>query len=324
MTIISDYIPFVGAHCETTTMGNLLQHAGLPLSEPMIFGVGMGMGFGVFRFKGMPTPFIGGRVKAEEITKGLVKNLGLEADYKTTRSRKRAWDNIANFIDEGQPVAVKLDAYYLDYFDIDFHFAGHYLTVYGYDGEYVYVVDTDQQGGVLKTQRQSLEEGRLWKGPMASNALSWTIEKTDKTIEWPLVLRRAIASNAKDYLTPPIKNFGAKGIRKAAKMVPSWMDTIENPEPALAQLGSIMERAGTGGGLFRYMYTDFLNEAKTHLDDHTVEIAAAEFLEAANRWRAVSEIFESVSVNGLESASQIMLEIADLEEAAMSRLAELG
>lgn len=323
MTIIPDYMPFVGTHCETTAMGNLLQHAGFPLSEPMIFGVGMGIGFGVFQFKGMATPFIAGRTKGEEISKGVVKNLGLEVDFKMTRSKKRAWDNIASFIDKGQPVAIKLDAFYLDYFDIDFHFAAHYLTVYGYDDTDVYVVDTNQQASALQTRRESLEKGRLWKGPMASNALSWTIGKANKAIDWPIVLQKAITSNAENYLTPPIKNFGAKGIRKAAKMVPSWMDTIDNPEPALAQLGNIMERAGTGGGLFRYIYSDFLTEANIHLDDNRIKTAAAEFLEAANRWRAVSEIFEKVSANGLKSASHIMLEIADLEEKAMSRLTDL-
>lgn len=32
-----------GAHCETTTLGVLLDHAGIQLSEPMLFGLGGGL-----------------------------------------------------------------------------------------------------------------------------------------------------------------------------------------------------------------------------------------------------------------------------------------
>jgi hypothetical protein len=34
-----------GQHCETTTLGALLRHEGLELSEPMLFGLGEGLGF---------------------------------------------------------------------------------------------------------------------------------------------------------------------------------------------------------------------------------------------------------------------------------------
>src|SRR6266542_1729755 len=36
-----------GKHCETTTLGALLRHVGIDLSEPMLFGLGAGLGFPV-------------------------------------------------------------------------------------------------------------------------------------------------------------------------------------------------------------------------------------------------------------------------------------
>jgi len=66
--IIEEFIPFEGEHCETTTMGNLLQFAGVKLSEPMLFGLGQGLGFIYWDSKGMNFPFIGGRVKPDEWT----------------------------------------------------------------------------------------------------------------------------------------------------------------------------------------------------------------------------------------------------------------
>lgn len=323
MFIAPDYDAFVGQHCETTAMGNLLKHAGLPLTEPMLFGVGEGLGFGVFQFKGMAAPFIGGRSKGEEVTKALVRNLGLDVAFSTTRSRRKAWANVADFIDQGQPVAVKLDAYFLDYFDIDIHFAGHYVAVHGYDDEFVYLVDTDQQGGMVRSRRDRFEEGRLWKGPMASNALSWTIAAAPAAVDWPTVLRRAITANAQAYLNPPIRNFGARGVRKAAGMAQKWMQTLGDPVAALDQLGGLMERGGTGGGLFRRIYAAFLTEANGHLADGRVALAAQEFGDAADGWTAVSRLFENATAPGLDQAAARMRTIADIEERAMTRLAAL-
>ena len=44
-TIIDGVSTAGGAHCETTALGVLLRHAGLDLSEPMLFGLGSGVSF---------------------------------------------------------------------------------------------------------------------------------------------------------------------------------------------------------------------------------------------------------------------------------------
>ena len=326
MTTIANYAPFNGKHCETNATGNLLKHAGLELSEPMLFGIGEGLAFGIFVFKNAPAPFIGGRTRPEDITKTLAKNLGFEVEYKTTRSKKRAWENVVSFIDAGQPVGVKVDMFFLDYFNEDFHFAGHYVAVHGYDDEYVYVIDSNHQGRTLTTHRDSFEDGRLWKGPMSSNALTWTITLGDDEIDWPTVTRKAIVSNANSYLNPPISNFGAKGIRKTAKLVPTWLDTLDNAPAALAQIGMLMEQGGTGGAMFRNFYRDFLTEANEYLNSPKVEVARDKFAEAAPLWTEVSDKFIAAGSEGVDrlvEAAEILLQLADLEEEAVTGLAEL-
>lgn len=326
MATIPNYSAFVGEHCETNTTGNLLQHAGLSLSEPMLFGLGEGLAFGVMHFKNMPAPFIGGRPRNEEITKNLSQHLGFQIEYRETRSKKRAWENVASFIDVGQPVGVKLDMYFLDYFTSDVHFAGHYVAAYGYDDTDVWVVDTVQQGGAMKTSRESLEEGRLWKGPMSSNALTWTVDCEGADIDWPTVLQRAIVANADSYLNPPVSNFGAKGIRKAANLMPEWIHTVSNAPSALAQMGMLMERGGTGGGLFRLMYRDFLTEANTYLDSDEVEAARATFGEAARLWTQVSQCLQAVASDrdALREGADYLIKLAELEESAVKMLAVLS
>lgn len=324
MIQIPNYTPYLGEHCETNTTGNLLKHAGLELSEPMLFGLAEGLGYGVFVFKNVP--FIGGRSRPEDITKKLAENLGFDIEYRTTRSKKRAWNNIVEFVDAGQPVGVKLDCYYLDYFTTKVHFAGHYVAVHGYDDENVYVIDTQQQGGGLFTRRETFEEGRLWKGPMASNALTWTIKLNDQPLDWPSVIRKAIVSNATSYLNPPIRNFGAKGIRKTAKLVLKWLDTVENAPAEIKQLGMLMERGGTGGSLFRNFYRDFLTEANTYLDNPAVDSARDKFAEAAPLWTEVANKFMVAGEEGQErmvEAAGLLRQLADIEEAAMTELSIL-
>ncbi len=326
MVQLSDFVPFQGEHCETNTTGNLLNHCGLALSEPMLYGLGEGLAFGVMNFKGMPAPFIGGRPRPEDITKTLAQHLALQVDFRKTSSKKKAWRNVATFVDAGQPVGVRIDAYFLDYFTTKIHFGGHYVAVHGYDADYVYVVDTQQQGTQLKTDRARFEEGRLWRGPMAPSGISWTITCSETEIDWARVLRTAIVNNAQSYLNPPIRNFGIKGIRKAATEIPKWFHTIENAPDALAQIGMLMERAGTGGALFRNFYRDFLAEANVVLQSDLIAAAHKNFAEAAPLWSQVATLLMQLPVAGDTKLTEITAsfeQLAALEEAAVMHLAQL-
>jgi hypothetical protein len=129
--IIKEFKPFVGQHCETTATGSLLKQIGIELSEPMLFGLGEGLGFIFWNMKIMDFPFIGGRIKPEQLTKNITKNLNLKLDVHETASPKKAWENIVNQIDNDIAVGLKLDSYYLDYFTSKVHFAGHCVAMYG-------------------------------------------------------------------------------------------------------------------------------------------------------------------------------------------------
>ena len=184
--IIEEFNLFVGQHCETTATGSLLKHIGIELSEPMIFGIGEGLGYIYWKMKMMDFPFIGGRIQPDALTQNVVNNLNLKIETKETSSIKRAWQNVIINIDKGIPVGLKLDCFHLDYFKNKFHFAGHYVAIYGYDNEYAYLVDTQQQGGKVKTSLDSLALARNEKGPMSSKNRSYTIQRTDE-IEFPRI-----------------------------------------------------------------------------------------------------------------------------------------
>ncbi len=127
--IIKDFKPFVGKHCETTATGSLLNQIGIELSEPMLFGIGEGLSYGVFNFKSMPFPFIGGRPRSGEITEKICKHLKLDLQVKETSSVKKAWQNVQIEIERTKSVGLQLDCYHLEYFKNKIHFAGHYACI---------------------------------------------------------------------------------------------------------------------------------------------------------------------------------------------------
>jgi hypothetical protein len=93
--------PFDGMHCESTATGTILRQLNIELSEPMLFGIGEGLGFIFWNMKNMSLPFLGGRVKPDALTVNIARNLNLELTVKETSSMQKAWDDVKALIDNG-------------------------------------------------------------------------------------------------------------------------------------------------------------------------------------------------------------------------------
>lgn len=334
-TIIDGVSTAGGAHCETTALGVLLRHAGLDLSEPMLFGLGSGLSFIYWDSKQQELPFLGGRVKPFMLAQNLTQRLGLELRVQETASARKAWDQVRASIDDGIPVGLQLDSHDLDYFGSRVHFTGHVVAMYGYDAERAYLVDTAQQGGAVSTSLESLARARAARGPMSARHRSFTVKvaasNTDGGHLVPAIIP-AITACAEDFLAPPIANLGSRGIRTAAKRVQSWFDRVEDPGRGLAVIATLMERAGTGGALFRNLYRDFLTECQELLegepDAELVEQGRDLFAESALLWTSVAELIEKAGATGspdhLANASQLLDDIATIETSAMAALSSLA
>ena len=319
--------PFNGQHCETTATGTLLRQIGIELTEPMLFGLGEGLGFIFWNMKSMNFPFIGGRVKPDVLTENIARNLNLELTVKETSSTQKAWDNVKELIDNGQVVGLKLDCFHLQYFSRPFHFAGHYTAFYGYDNENAFLVDTKQQGGQVKTSLKSLALARAEKGPMSSKNLYYTLRKTNKMYDLKSAIITAIRNNATEYINPPITNIGYKGVYKTSSEIIKWFKTSNDIENDFKTSAMLMEKAGTGGALFRNLYRDFLKESYDLLKLDKLKKGHEAFIEIADLWTSVSQLFEKVSqtkdIKFIEQASGILKIISDKEKKTMEILATI-
>ncbi|UTX49308.1 BtrH N-terminal domain-containing protein [Chryseobacterium sp. MA9] len=324
---IENLKPFEGQHCETTTTGTLLLQLGIELSEPMLFGLGEGLGFIYWNMKTMDFPFIGGRVKPDVLTKNLAQNLNLELTVKETSSQSKAWDQVKELIDNKQVVGLKMDCYHLEYFSNPFHFAGHYAAIYGYDSENAFLVDTRQQGGQVQTSLKSLAMARAEKGPMSSKNLYYTIQKKNKKFDLEKAILTAIKNNAVEYLSPPIMNISYKGILKTSSEIIKWFNTSKNIEGEFKQAALLMEKAGTGGALFRNLYRDFLKESYELLQLDQLKTGYEGFTEIAELWTTVSRLFEKISqtkeMKHIQQASDILKTISAKEKRTMEVLSTL-
>ena len=322
--IIENFVPFEGQHCETTVTGSLLKSIGIELSEPLLFGLGEGLGFIFWNMKQMDFPFIGGRNKPDALSLNLAANLQLELEAKETSSIKKAWQNVVQEIDRGVPVGLKLDCYHLEYFTDKIHFAGHYAAMYGYDDEFAYLVDTNQQGKMRKTSLHTLELARNEKGPMSSKNRSYTIKRTVKGFDLVTAVKTAIRNNAAEYLNPPISNIGYKGVAKTSKEIKKWFKSSPDVARDFKTTAMLMERAGTGGALFRNLYRDFLKESANLLESEQVRKAYLEFSQIAELWTEVSSLFDKAGDTGngdyINQASDILMELSDREKRAMESL----
>ena len=320
--IISNFQPFEGEHCETVAMGNLIKHGGLELSESMLFGVGAGLGFIYWKMKSMPLPFLGGRTKT--LGRNICENLGIETELRETASQAKAWRNVVEVLDGGKPVAFQLDCFHLDYFTKKIHFAGHHVAMYGYDESDAYLVDTRQQGSMVKASLENLAKARSEKGPMSARNRSVTVSFDPAAIDLESAILRAIRLNAEEFLNPPILNLGYKGIQKTSSEIRKWFAGSDDLRGDFSHAAMMMEKAGTGGALFRNLYRDFLGEAGELLGKDFLKEGQERFAVIARKWTEVSALFQAVaeteSEEPLEAAAGVLIELSELERVAMNEL----
>jgi hypothetical protein len=294
----------------------------------MIFGLGEALGFVFLNLSNLPLPFIGGRTKPFELTHSACRNLGVTLHAEETGSRAKAWTHLESQLRGLQPVGLQLDCFYLPYFRNAPHFAGHFVAAMRLVGEDVELVDTVQQGSVRRVTRVELESARHARGPMAAKARAYTIRAGSKTDLGRSALA-AMRSNANRYLTPAFSGMGAPGLAKLAKSLPTWLASSKSPSDDLRLAADLMERAGTGGALFRNLYRDFLHEASALVPAKAQRIVSARdaFARSAELWTNIANLLEQCARDGrvqhLTEASGLCRPIAEHELAAVQALARL-
>ena len=125
-------------------------------------------------------------------------------------------------------------------------------------------------------------------------------------------------------MNPPITNIGYKGILKASTEIIKWFKASKAIENEFKTSAMMMEKAGTGGALFRNLYRDFLKESYNLLKFDTLKSGYEAFVEMAELWTSVSQLVEEISQTKdfkyVQQASDILKIISNKEKKAMELL----
>lgn len=288
---MSDFIHRQSAHCESGVMSSLLTHHGLPMSEPMAFGLSAALGFALIPFvKLSGLPLIAYRMPPRAIIKGLQKSTGVRMQFQTFRDAERGMDALDSMLDQGRVVGLQTSVFWLPYFPegMRFHFNAHNLMVYGREGD-DYLISDPVFETVVRCDRASLKKARFAKGALAAKGLMYVPERMPDSVDYAKQVPAAIRRNIRIMTKAPLPFIGIRGIRRMGQqLLKLERDPASREHYLPLYLGHIVrmqEEIGTGGAGFRFIYAAFLRESSKLLASASLKEAAAAMTEAGDHWR---------------------------------------
>ena len=325
-----------GCHCITTSLAKIYRHAGHPLSEEMLLGLGAGMGFIYWQMKlgGVVSVFVGGRGNGKHFYADLAERTGVVIDEVCTSSSKKAETELLGELAQQRPVMLGGDMAYLPWFDLpkNYHFGGHAFVICGYDGAHILLAsDIDPKMSGVKAGIYSMVTlDQLAKArcspfkPFPPKNLRIAFDFARFRQPGPKQIAASIAQTVNAHAHPPIKNFGLSGLRHTAAMLPQWPELFKNEHDLrmnLFNLYIMIEIGGTGGGCFRPMYARFLEQVAPLCGKKTLESAAKLFHESGANFTQIAYLFQDAQTSNaidekIRLSCGLFTDIAAIEEEA--------
>jgi len=229
-------------------------------------------------------------------------------------------------------VMLQVDMGYLPYFDFggyDYHFGAHMVVACGHDPATRQVLIADRDKELYPVALDDLAKARGSKHQPFSPKHRWyTFDFSRKRQPTAAEVRQAIAEQTREMLHPPITNIGVSGIRKAAARVLKWPQVMDKESLRRTLFNTFIfidATGGSGGGLFRYMFSRFLREASTITGDERLRASAGEFHRIGDKWQQIALAFKQgwdtpEPTAAIQAAHPLLVEVADWEETAWLQL----
>ncbi len=303
------------AHCESGVTANLLDHQGLSLSEPMVFGIGSGIFF-------IHLPFVklngisatSYRIWPGGIFNRTMKLLGAEVVTKKFSSPEKSMEALDKLLEQNIPVGIMCSVYYLPYLPdaYRFHFNAHNIVIFGKEGD-VYLVGDPVLPEVKRLHKDDLLKARYAKGfPQPSGKMYYIKSLPNKEVDLKSAIRNGLKRTSFLINRTPVGFIGAKAIGFLAKRLQNYPKTLGDRKSLLA-LGNLIrmqEEIGTGGGGFRFMYAAFLKESSKILQNSELADMSKEMTEIGDMWRDFAYNSAKI-IKSRSSESNTFVEIGD-------------
>ena len=340
--MINHYTHRQAAHCESGVVRALLEDAGLPLSEPMVFGLSRSLSFvhlPLIKISGLPLTSY--RMPPKSVIKGIGKALAMPFVTEKFRDPDQGMAHLDALLEAGKIVGVQTSVFWLPYFpdEMRFHFNAHNLIVYGREGD-EYLIGDPVFDAPSRCDRASLKKARFIKGMLAPRGFLYfpnTSRPLTKPPAEPLAgtpvecevkkhIRPALKATARMMAKSPLPFVGAKGIAFLARRI----GKLQRQEPRYSRLflGHIIrmqEEIGTGGAGFRFLYASFLQESAALLNEPFLQQASDKMTTIGDEWREFALLVARFIKNhrvtaSLEEIAEKLAAIARMEQALFSEI----
>jgi hypothetical protein len=279
------------SHCESGVMSAIVRHYGLPLSEPMAFGLASTLTFAYLPFiRIYSLPLVSYRMPPRAIIRGLQKPLGFSMRTETFRRPEEGARRLDELLDAGKVVGLQVSVFWLPFIpkDFRFHFNAHNLLAYGRDaanGDYLLSDPVMEEP--VQCAPADLAKARFARGVLAPKGLIYYPESMPHAPDWKKVIPAAIKKTVRIMLHTPIPLIGVRGIEWVARAF-QRLPVARDPQASKLYMGHLVrmqEEIGTGGGGFRFMYAAFLEEAASLTGHPALTELAGELTEIGDYWR---------------------------------------
>ncbi len=271
-----------GFHCESTTLRDHLAWLGLPLSEAMVFGLDATMGFVFWEIPEDRENFfvIGGKQGSFSKDSLACRLLGIELDYREFRAAQDAWLDAQKRLEQNIPLIIQADIGYLPFIiasqpleEGEIHFGGHLLTLAGYHQKkaLAWIYDNNfSEGQSIGLQALSQARGST-AGPkfLHPHYRRYLVRRRADGKQPPIGagIKLALKETSQHILHPSNAHQGIAGLQKFAVALEKWsfgsFPSIQAERQFFNALYGYIETYGTGGGLFRPLFSMFLRELVT-------------------------------------------------------------
>lgn len=308
---------FGGRHVESAVIKNLLAHAGVrnpvtrePFSEALCFGIAGGIGAGYSFCPSVPRNGTGSGVtiigrhiayatSAAWYT-GCFERLGIKTSITETGGPGKAYQNLVAELEAGKPTVVWCSRARLPFLGdpMECHDLWmHSFIVHAVDETKGIAYGSDRASTAVSLNLEDLAAAR--NGICSHKNRTMTCNPPDEIS--PAKLQSAVVEGIRvgmsELLGGKMKTFSLPGLETWARMITNnsnkdgWLNVFSDGlmYNALRDVFDSIETNGTGGGLFRLLYAEFLDEAAELLNKSALAEFAKWYRNLGKDWTALAD-----------------------------------
>jgi hypothetical protein len=330
--LVASYQHFGGKHWETAAIKNTLAHAGVraphtgaPFSEALCLGIAGGIGAGYSFCPSYVGQGYGGGITIIGRTlsyatdaafyEGFFKRIGARTQITESSGAKAAYKSLRDALAAGKPVIVWCARFMLPYYGFDLHNGSMYsLVVYGVDeGEGVAYL-ADRAATSLTISLDDLEKARARICSHKNRTLTFDAPGKLNAVTLKDAVLEGVRACVQSLTKPKIKTFSLDGLEEWSKLIINGKNAKGWPKVytggklylALRDVYHSIETAGTGGGLYRGLFADFLDEAAMITKQKGFTDAARQYRELGKLWSDLAETALSSKVKPFKETKDLL------------------